>query len=281
MKKNVWRLCILAVLVSVAFITVYPLIYIFLASFKSNIEILTNSSSIFPQELTFENYISVCRSNDFNIFRMLWNSIYYTLISVAIAITISSMAGYAFARGEFPFKKTIFAMFTALMFITTGGLDIYPKFKILTALHLNRSLGALLFLKLFGVPIVNIYLVRGFVQSLPIELDEAAQIDGCSFIGAFFKIIMPLLAPILATIGILSFQASWNDYIMPTIFTATQPKQYTLIVGLMSLKNSGSAAANWNLILAGTVITLLPVLVAYGFGNRYFVSGLAAGAIKG
>ena len=130
MKKNVWRLCILAVLVSVAFITVYPLIYIFLASFKSNIEILTNSSSIFPQELTFENYISVCRSNDFNIFRMLWNSIYYTLISVAIAITISSMAGYAFARGEFPFKKTIFAMFTALMFITTGGLDRANRSKL-------------------------------------------------------------------------------------------------------------------------------------------------------
>ena len=138
-----------------------------------------------------------------------------------------------------------------------------------------------MFLGLFSIPVVNIYLIRGFIDALPKELDESARIDGCSFAGTFFRIIMPLLKPVLATIGILTFNTSWNDYITPNIFTATKPEQQTLIVGLMALKNSDGAATNWNLMLAGSVIALIPVLVAYAFGNQYFVSGLASGAVKG
>ena len=92
---------------------------------------------------------------------------------------------------------------------------------------------------------------------------------------------MPLLKPILATIAILSFQGSWNDYLLPAIFTTTKPEQRTLIVALVALKNSSGAATNWNLMLAGAVIALFPVLVAYGIGNKYFISGLASGAVKG
>ena len=101
------------------------------------------------------------------------------------------------------------------------------------------------------------------------------------FIGIFFRIIAPLLKPIMATIGILAFQSSWNDYLMPMIFTLGAPHQRPLIVGLVALSKSGESAANWNLVLAGTTVSLIPVLVAYAFGNRYFVSGLAAGAVKG
>ena len=128
---------------------------------------------------------------------------------------------------------------------------------------------------------MNVYLVRSYVNSLPRELDESAEIDGCSFIGIFFKIIAPLLKPIMATIGILAFQSSWNDYLMPMIFTLGAPQQRPLIVGLVALSQSGESAASWNLVLAGATVSLIPVLVAYGFGNRYFVSGLSAGAVKG
>lgn len=105
--------------------------------------------------------------------------------------------------------------------------------------------------------------------------------DGCSFIGIFFKIILPLMKPILATIAILSFNGSWNDYLLPNIFTLTIPAQRTLIVGLMALKTTGEAASSWNLMLAGASIAMMPVLVAFAFGNRYFVKGVAAGAVKG
>ena len=129
--------------------------------------------------------------------------------------------------------------------------------------------------------IVQIYLVRGFINSLPKALDESAEIDGCGFFGTFVHIIFPMLKPIIATIGILSFQGSWNEYMMPTLFTLTRPEQRTLIVGVMALKSSGEAASSWNLMLAGTTVALIPVLVAYAIGNKYFVKGIASGSVKG
>ena len=124
-------------------------------------------------------------------------------------------------------------------------------------------------------------MVRSFVQAIPKEIDEAAKIDGCGFAGIFFRIILPLLKPVMATLGILSFSATWNEYLMPTIFTLGNPSQRTLIAGVVALKSTGQAASSWNLMLAGSAISLIPVLIAYAFGNRYFVSGLAAGAVKG
>lgn len=269
------------VLALLACIVLFPIIYVVTASFKTNQEILTNPGSVIPLDPTWENYKLIWTSENFNISRMLTNSIYYTVCNVAIAVVLSAMSGYVFARGEFPGKKIIFVCFSALLFVKTGGLEVYPKFEILNSIHLNKGLNALIFLNMFSVPVVNMYLVKGFVESLPRELDEAAQMDGCSFMKTLFKIIVPLLKPILATIAILTFQGSWNDYLMPTIFTITRPDQQTLIVGLMALKSTTGAATNWNLMLAGSVIALLPVLVAYTIGNRYFISGLASGAVKG
>ena len=280
-EKLLIKICSYAILGAVCVAVMFPLVYIFAASFKTNTEILTNPGSIIPESPSAENYRLVWTSENFKIGTMLWNSIYYTLCNVAIAVIIASMSGYVFARGSFPGKKLIFACFTALMFVKTGGLEISPKFQILNLIHLNKGLIALIFLNMFSIPVVNMYLVKGFVESLPFELDEAAQLDGCSFMQTFFRIIMPLLKPILATIAMLTFQGSWNDYLMPTIFTITRPEQQTLIVGLMALKSTTGAATNWNLMLAGSVIALLPVLVAYSIGNRYFVSGLASGAVKG
>ncbi len=264
----------------VLIITIFPLIYTILGSFKTNIEIMTEPWKVFPAKPTLDNYITAFSSEDFNVPLMFYNSLWYTLASVLISILITSMGGYVFARGDFPGKKIIFGCFVSLMFIQLGGIGIYATFEILTALHISRSLYSLLLLKVFGVPIVNIYLVKGYISNIPKSIDESAKIDGCSFFGIYRYIILPLIGPILATVAILSFQGSWNEYIMPNIFTLTRPEQQTLIVGLMHLKNSDGAATSWNLMLAGTTITLIPVLVAYAVANKYFVSGLAAGAVK-
>ena len=104
--------------------------------------------------------------------------------------------------------------------------------------------------------------------------------EGARF-RVFFSVIAPLLVPLIATIAILSFQYSWNDYLLPAIFTMSDKTQQTLIVGVVALKNSGSGAASWNIMLAGTSIALIPVLIAYSIGNKYFVAGLTAGAVKG
>ncbi len=276
-KTAVFSYIILSI---VAFVTLVPIFYCIMSSFKTNIEIMASPENLIPKEFTIDNYIEIFHSSTFNVLRMLWNSTYYTLFSVIVCLILSSVCGYVFARGNFAGKKAIFAVFSALMFINMGTITIYPKFQILGLVHLNRSLFGLMALKFFGIPIVNMYLVRGYILSLPKEMDEAARIDGCDYFGIFIKIIAPLLKPILATIGILSFQGSWNEYLMPSIFTMGIPKQ-TPLAGIVALKTSGGAASQWNLMFAGMTIAIIPVLFAYCVANKYFVSGIAAGAGKG
>ena len=277
-KKTIIYIFLCAVL----FVTILPVIYTVFASFKSNSEIMTHPETLFPLEPTLDNYKAALTTGSFNIPLMFWNSTYYTVLTVIITITISSLSGYVFARGgNFPGSKVIFTVFSSLMFINMGSITIYAVFKVLDIVHLSDSLWGLIVMKVFGIGIVNIYLVRSYIRTLPYSLDEAAKIDGCSFIGIFFKIIGPLLKPIIATISILAFNSSWNDYLMPTLFTISRPEQRPLIVGIMALKNSGNAASNWNLMLAGATVALIPILIAYAFGNKYFVEGLASGAVKG
>ena len=279
--KKVLNVLFYIVMITILILVLFPIIYTFLASFKSNAEILVNPGRVFPEHFTLENYKIAWNSEDFDVKRLVWNSTYYTAICVCMGILKSSMAGYVFARAEFPGKKIMFAAFSALLFIKLGSITVYPLFNILNKIHLNKSLFGLIVVKVFGVPVVYIYLVKSFVTALPRELDEAAKIDGCSFAGTFFGVIAPLLKPVMATIGILSFKNTWNEYLMPTIFTLGNPSQRTLIAGVVALKSTGNAASSWNLMLAGSVIALVPVLLVYTFANKFFVTGLASGAVKG
>ena len=269
------------ILVTVALISLFPIIYVIAASFKTNAEIMAHPEALFPMQPTIDNYKTALGSGDFNIPRMFLNSTYYTVVCVSVVILLASMGGYVFERGEFRGKKTLFIMFSALMFINIGSITIYPLFDVLNIIHLSSSLNGLVVMKIFGINIIQIYLVKGFVSSIPKALDESAEIDGCGFFQTFLYIIFPMLKPIIATIGILAFQGSWNEYLMPTLFTLTRPEQRTLIVGVLALKTSGESASSWNLMLAGTTVALIPVLIAYSFGNKYFVKGIASGAVKG
>lgn len=277
LKKSVSYLFLTLIFI----ITIFPIFYTVMGSFKSNAEILTQPGAILPREITFDNYITIWNSDNFDLGRMFWNSIYYTIVVVAANIITSAMGGYVFARSEFPGKKLIFGMFTALMFINLGNIVIVPLLNIAKLAHLQKSLWGLILIRALSVQIVYIYLVKSYVIALPKELDEAARIDGCNFAQIFFRIIMPLLKPIIATIAILAFQATWNDYLLPTVFTLNIPDQRTLIVGVVALKSSGTAASQWNLMLAGSTISILPVLIVYIFANRYFIAGLSSGAVKG
>ena len=269
-------------LILVLIFVMVPIFYTISASFKTNAEIMAHPDNFFPAEPTLENYRIAWSGQDFNIPRMFWNSVVYTFFCVLFTVSTSAMAGYVFARGgNFAGSKVLFAVFSSLMFINMGMITIYPIFQVRGILKLSSSLWGLIVMRFFSVGIVNIYLVRSYIRTISPELDEAAEMDGCSFFGIFFRIIAPLLKPILATISILAFNSSWNEYLMPTLFTLSNRQQRTLIVGIMSLKNSGQAAANWNLMLAGATIAMIPILVVYMIANRYFVEGLTAGALKG
>ena len=281
MKKKKTNIIIHIILMTFVICTLFPIFYTLISSLKTNMEILTEPTRLFPKKITFDNYITAWTSEEFNVPKMLFNSLYYTVTSVISIVLISTMAGYVFARGEFPGKTFLFACFSTLLFVQSTGVGIYPKFEILRAIHLDTGLNALVILGFFAVPITYIYIVKGFVASIPRELDESAEIDGCSFMGTFFRIIQPLLLPTIATTGILTFRATWNSYVDVAIFTSTKPEQQTLMVGLMALKSSSGAATNWALMMAGSIIALVPVVGAYLIGNKYMIAGLTSGAVKG
>lgn len=280
-KKRIIDVIIYAFLACVCVFALFPVIYMILGSFRSNMEMLAHAEWFFPREFTLDGYMDAFTNRRFNIPRMLWNNIYYTVCSMVITISLSVLAGYVFARGDFAGSKVLFAIFSATMFISVGGTTIYPVFDVLRAVGLDKGLNALLIKKIFGFGIVNIYLVRGFVNQLPKELDEAAAMDGCGFMGTFFRVILPLLKPIVATLAILVFRASWNDYYMPTIFTSSNPEQQTLMVGLYKLRQTSGNAVNYNMLMAGATVSLLPILIVYAICNKYFVDGITAGAVKG
>ncbi len=279
--KAATKLLMYIIFVFFTVLTLFPVLYVVISSFKSNMEIMAYPDRFWAHNPTFDNYIQALNSETFQVGRMFFNSLWFTILSVVISLTISTVSGYVYERGEFKFKKQIFALFSCLMFISLGSITIYPKFEILSFLKLSKSLFGLLFMNCFAMPIVNIYLVRSFIAGLPKELDEAAMIDGCSFTSTFFKVILPLLKPVVATLAVLGFNGSWNNYLYPTLFTLSNPKQQTLIVGIVALKNSGAGASSWNLMFASTTISLLPVLVMYAICNKFFTSGITAGAVKG
>ena len=259
-------------------LVIYPFIYALICSFKTTQEILTGTQ-FWPREIQFGNYAKAWVTANFS--QYTFNSAWYSIISVASALFTSAAGGYVFERGEFRGKKIVFAMFTSLMFVTLGTANMYPQLEILQTLHLNTSLWGIVVMHFFAVNITNIYLVRSYLAGIPRELDEAAEIDGCSFIKTFFVIILPVLKPVMATVGIFAFGTAWNDYLWPMIVTLSNPAQRTLAVGMISLKGDANAAASWNLILAGAMISAIPMTVVYLIFNKYFIKGIAAGAVKG
>ena len=256
----------------------FPIFYAFVSSFKSTAEILA-AGTILPESWRWENYVTAWLTADFATYT--FNSVWYAGLSVLIILVQAALTGYIFARAEFPGKKLIFAVKTAMMFVVLGTSTMYPELQILKSLGLSNSLWGLIVKLLFTSSITDIFLVRGYIFSLPKELDEAATIDGCSFIGIFFHVIFPLLKPVMATVGILAFNGAWSSYLWPMIVTVSEPSKRPLAVGLIALKGSTEAAAAWNIVMAGAMISSVPIMIIYVFCNKYFVKGITAGAVKG
>ncbi len=260
-------------------ISLFPIFYAIMGSFKSNMDFITGVGGVIPATWHPENYVKAWATANFA--RYSFNSIYVTLCAIAGAVILTSMAGYVFARGNFPGKKLLMSMFLATMFLATGAITIFPIFSLSKTLHLNTSLWGLIVIYVFSINVANIYLVMGYVKGLPKELDEAARIDGCGFFGTFVRVILPLCKPILATVALLTFKTVWNDYLMPMVFTLSNDELKTLTVGVVSLKSSGGGAGAYDMMLAGTAISLIPMIIFYSFTSKFFVSGITAGAVKG
>jgi ABC-type glycerol-3-phosphate transport system permease component len=202
-------------------------------------------------------------------------------VSVTVLSTLTAaMSGFVFARYPFKGRKFFITLFVALMFINLGSITMYPTYRVLLFFKLTGSLWGLV-ISMIGGQGMNILLITGFAKSIPKELDEAAIIDGAGMGQIFFRILLPLLRPILAVIALFAFRGTWNDYVWTMIVTISNPSLRTLAVGVVQLRYDASAASRWDLMLAGSAIAVIPILIVYIFAHKQFISSLVTGAVKG
>lgn len=278
-KTKLVRVLLFLLLLAIALFTLYPIVYIVLGSFKANGELLRGGTNLLPVIFRLTNYQEAWEKANFAIYTM--NSILISLGVMVLTIVTTSMAGYVFARKKFRGKELLYGVFVAFMFVNVGSVSLRPLFELAVKVKMNTSLLSIVLISTGMGQATYIFLVRGYMNTISKELDEAAKLDGCTFFQIYCKIILPLLKPVIATIGLLSFRTGWNEYIMPLVFTMSNDKLRPLTVGVVMLKNSGDGAAAWNLMFAGSTIAIIPIIVIYMFSSRYFMNGLTAGAVKG
>ncbi|WNS43169.1 carbohydrate ABC transporter permease [Paenibacillus sp. MMS20-IR301] len=260
-----------------ALVTLVPVLYVFFYSFKSNQELITGGS-LLPEEWTWSNYSEVWDKLDFSLY--FYNSVVFAVVSAGMSVFMGAMAGYVFARTNFPGKKVLSLLIIGVMFISLGPMTLYPKFKLAVDWGLTDSIYTIPLVALYGLG-ASVFLYEGFVKSLGKDMDEAGIMDGAGYFTRFFRLTLPLMAPITATFFLLEFIAEWNNYILPLVMSIGNPDTKTLTVGVVELRNSGTGAAAWNLLLAGSMISVIPVLTVFILLNRQIVGGLAQGAVKG
>ncbi len=282
MNNKIIKIClgtlIAIFLATMIIFTIYPIVYAVIGSFKTNSELTAGGSFLPKSGWQVMNYWEAFIKANFTKYTM--NSIIISFSTMVIAVLTSSLAGYVFARQNFVGKKLIMLFYVALMFIALGSVTLYPIYSLLMKFGLHKNIIGLI-LVLTGGQSANVLLVMGFIQSIPKELDEAAIIDGCSMYGIFFRILRPLITPIMAVVALFTFRNAWNDYVTTLVMSISMPKLKTLTVAVVQLKYSMNAAAEWHIMLAGASIAIIPILIVYFFANKQFISGLTAGAVKG
>ncbi|GFH92621.1 L-arabinose transport system permease protein AraQ [Lachnospiraceae bacterium] len=279
MMKSFSKAFIYIILILITIFALFPVVYTILGSFKGNMELLAEGNRLFPRKFVMDNYEQAWEMANFQKYTI--NSLFMSGTIVLGTIFTTTIAGYVFERGKFPMKNLLFTLVVSSMFVSLGSLTLYPTFVIAKVFGINKTLWGVIIIRVFGLNVTNLFITRSYIRSLSKEIDEAAKVDGCSFFGIYWRIIFPLLKPLIATIAILEFRHSWNDYLMPMVFTLSNPDRMPLIVGIMNLKSSGEAASSWNLMLAGSSIALIPMIVVYLMFNRFFIEGLTAGSVKG
>jgi raffinose/stachyose/melibiose transport system permease protein len=276
MKSLVSRTVLWIFLIAIAFLILFPVVMAILGSFKTNAEV-TTGGTILPDVWQFSNYAYAWKEANF--VRYSWNSLFVSATTTAATLLIVSMAAYAVNRLQFPGKQLFVAIQAGTMFISIGAVVLRPQFEMMIGLNLHTSLWGVILI-LISTHASVFFILLSYMQSVPRDLDEAATIDGASFLRTYWTVILPLLAPGLGVAGLFTFRYAWNEFILPQVFTMNSPDLQTLTVGLAALRYGASAATQTHIMMAGACLSILPMLAAYAIANRSFMQ-VTAGSIKG
>ncbi|HZS86199.1 MAG TPA: carbohydrate ABC transporter permease [Chloroflexota bacterium] len=272
-RRFVQRAGTYLILIALALVTIFPLLWMLSTSVKEPQDVF--SGSLLPATFNVSTYQQVWVTMDF--VAHFANSAFVTALTVAIIVAVATVAGYAFARFSFPGRDVIFYIFLASMIIP-GQVILIPMFIFLKQIGLLNSLVGLSGSYLGGGLPFAIFLLRAFFKTLPNELADAAKIDGCSELGVFLRIFLPLARPGLATVTIFQFVGTWNEFLFATTFISS-PELKTLQSALYLVV--GRYSTDWTLLSAALTMAIAPVVLVYLLLQRQFVKGLTAGAIKG
>lgn len=254
---------------------IFPIYWCVATSFKPSAEITSKEVTYWPATFTFQNYVEAWLRSGFSTYFK--NSLFISVFGVAFIVSLSILTGYALARFKFKGKNAFMLILLCTQFIP-GAMLITPIFIIFKNLKMLNSLFALVLVNAtFHFPF-NSILMRGFVGGIDYTIEEAAQIDGCSRIGAIWHVLLPVLKPGIATIAAYGFISCWNEFLFSFMFISKQSK-LTLPVGLKSLV--GEFSINYGQLAAGAIIAVVPTLILFSYVQKNLVGGLSSGAVKG
>lgn len=270
---KVGHILIYAVLIGGIIITIFPFIWMILTSFKTQSEAIAVPPVIFPKVWRFENYGEIFQAVPFA--KMYLNTICSAIVTVVGQLFFCSMAAYAFGRLNFPGRDFIFYLLLAVLMVP-GSFFILPQYLIIQNLGLLNTFVALFLPNLFSA--FGTFLLRQFFMSLPKELEEAALLDGCGRFGIYAKVMLPLVKSGMVSLGILTLRFAWNDLMWPMIVNTSTDKM-TLSAGLAYM--NGQYTTNYPAMMAGAVMAVLPLLIAFAIFQKQFIEGVAMSGIKG
>ncbi len=286
-RKIATEIILYIVMVLIAIVMIIPFIYMVSIAFKTPEEMLVYPPKLFPQHFYLENFRKVWE--EFDLSRYFFNTVIVSVSKTILTVLTAVLAAYPFAKIDFPLRKVLFFLILATLMIPYH-ITVIPLFVLIRKIPFaggNNIFGAggtgwlntLWSLIIPGyVSSFGIFLLTQFISVLPDELFDAARIDGCSEFVIFKNIVLPLVKPALTTLSVISFQGTWNDFLWP-LLVAQKPSVWTLQVALSQL-NTQFSGSEWAQLMAGTTISIIPIMVLFIFAQRYFVQGIALTGIK-
>ncbi len=262
------------ILLPIALMWVYPFMWMVSAALKTNDDIFARGMNLIPTQVMFENFQRAWVQA--NISRYFFNTVVIAIGSVTIVVVTTAMMGYVLGRYRFPGKRLVVGMFVMTVFLPKGY-TIIPIFELISNLNLDGTLFGVVLAQSGGAHVIFILLFTGYFSQLPKELEEAAIVDGAGFVRIFVQIMLPLSKPVIATVVIMQFIASWNDFLLPLVLTLANPELRTLSVGMYAFR--GEYFTDWSGMAAAATIAIIPVILVFLFMQRYFIEGIA-GAVK-
>ncbi len=275
LRRYIREILLTTLLLLGALITIVPFLFMISTALKGKVYAFEFPPRLIPEHPILDNFVTAWTMNDFDVYFL--NSILVSVASVAIILLLASMMAFAFARYQFIGKKLLFGL--VILFMTLPPMIlIVPQFILARDLKLTDSLaGLIVWNTAINLPFA-VFLLRGFIEEIPKEIEEAAHIDGASPWATYWQVIMPLCKPALATSATLAFLSAWDEYIWALTIINT-PERRTLPVAIATYQ--GAHITNWGNVFAASLIAVVPVLIVFVLLQKYYIKGMVAGAVKG